>query len=78
MKEPITEYLYRTGYTKGSHYIKFVTVSGHPPVDNKINPDFYQMLYKANQHDVNDVLTIPKGRKNNGGIYNELGFNSIE
>ena len=75
----ITEYLYRTGYTKGSHYIKFVTVSGHPPVDNKINPDFYQMLYKANQHDINDVLTTtPKGRKKNGGIYNELGFSSIE
>ena len=79
MKESITEYLYRKGYTKGSHYIKFVTVSGHPPVDNKINPDFYQMLYKANQHDINDVLTTtPKGRKKNGGIYNELGFNSIE
>ena len=79
MKKPIGDYLFRNGFL-GTHYLNITTVSGHPPKfgTNTIHPDFYQLIYKADENNFNKLLTTkPAGRKENGGIYNEIGFNSL-
>jgi len=79
MKKPIGDYLFRNGFL-GTHYLNITTVSGHPPKfgTNTIHPDFYQLIYKADENNFNKLLTTkPVGRKENGGIYNEIGFNSF-
>jgi hypothetical protein len=76
LNNSIGDFLFRNG-SKGQYYLKFVTVSGHPPKNNEnnIHPDFYQLIYKSDENNFDKLLTqTPQGKKNNGGIYNELSF----
>lgn len=59
----------------GTSYIKLNSVSGHSPVNGKLNPDFYQLLYKIYEHDSsNVVLELATGQNSNGTPMNELAF----
>jgi hypothetical protein len=80
LNKSIGDFLFRNG-SNGKYYLKFVTVSGHPPKNNEnnIHPDFYQLIYKSDENNFDKLVTKNAiGKKDNGGIYNELSFNSYE
>lgn len=76
----ISNFLFRNGHSD-EFYIRINRISGHAPKrgNKRVNPDFYQLLYKKDENDFNRILTItPDGKKGNGGALNELGFSNKE
>lgn len=66
--------LYRNNNTS-SNYIKLARISGHPPKPGEtiINPDFFQIIYKANENDLDSIITsTPIGKRDDGNQFNEL------
>jgi len=74
IKLSLENMLYRNGNVS-TKYIKLARISGHPPKPGEtiINPDFFQLIYKANEKDVNSIITTtPIGKRADGNQFNEL------
>lgn len=72
----IDKYIFRKGGL-GNVYLLINRISGNKPKNGKINPDFYQLIYKENENNYNDLSTTnPIGKKNNNGALNELAFSN--
>lgn len=77
----IEDKLYRNNNLSSiNKYFKICRISGHPPKKNEkmINPDFFQLIYKQNENDLNGLLTsTPVGKRNDNNQFNELVINDI-
>lgn len=74
IKTSLENMLYRNGNIS-SKYIKLARISGHPPKpgETMINPDFFQLIYKANETDLDSIIiTNPVGKRADGNQFNEL------
>jgi hypothetical protein len=69
----IADRLSRNGH-RDYFYLKINTISGHPPKkgQNKVNPDFYCMIYKENENNLNQLISqnFETGDKNYIGLPN--------
>lgn len=56
MKTSIYDKLSRNN-SYNSHYLKINTIGGHPPKNGVVNPDFYCMIYKNNEHCIDELIS---------------------
>jgi hypothetical protein len=74
IKKSLEDMLYRKNNIS-QKYIRLARISGHPPKpgEKMINPDFFQLIYKANEKDLDSIITdSPVGKRADGNQFNEL------
>ena len=74
IKVSIGSMLYRNGKVS-KKYFKLNRISGHPPKEGEkmINPDFFQLIYKKYENDLNQLITDnPVGKRKDGNQFNEM------
>lgn len=74
IKKSLEDMLYRNNNIS-KKYIRLARISGHPPKPGEkiINPDFFQLIYKANEKDLDSIITdSPVGKRADGNQFNEL------
>lgn len=75
MTSSLNEKLSRNNY-RDNFYLKINTISGHPPKPNedRVNPDFYCLIYKDNEYELQDLISTDFL----GGDKNYIGVESYE
>ena len=72
MKTSIESKLYRNGAV-GKYYLNINRIAGHPPKHSKLNPDFYCLIYKADEYSIDNIITkTPIGKRSDGNQFNEI------
>ena len=70
----IEDNLYRKG-SRGNYYLTINRISGNKPKDGKLNPDFFQLIYKQNELNSSDIIsTTPLKTRLDGNQINELAL----
>lgn len=71
MNDNIENHLYRNG-ARGKYYLRTNAVVGHPPKNGKPNPDFYCVIYKKDENNIDKIITtkpdIHKRKDANGSL----------
>lgn len=74
MDKSIYDKLERNG-NKGKYYYQLNRISGHIPLNGKLNPDFFQLIYKKYENDIESLITdIPLSSKSSRNDFNEVPF----
>jgi hypothetical protein len=82
MDESLETGLYRNGKVSTKYYA-LCRYSGHPPKKEQttVNPDFYQLVYKTNEHDYSSLL-LDKARNRSeqrgGNQFNDYALRSTD
>jgi hypothetical protein len=75
MTSSVEENLFRND-NSNNFYLKLVTMAGHAPKNGKMNPDFYNMIYKQDENNI-DVLISNRGIPVSEKVHtNQIGLNS--
>jgi len=80
IKISLEDMLYRNNNTS-QKYIRLARISGHPPKPGEkiINPDFFQLIYNANEKDLDSIITdSPIGKRDDNNQFNELVINDTD
>jgi hypothetical protein len=65
MTSSVESNLFRNG-NSNDFYLKLVTMAGHAPKNGKMNPDFYNMIYKQDENNIDSLISnrgIPVSEK---------------
>jgi hypothetical protein len=82
MTSSLEDNLYRTG-KKSNRYYALCRYSGHPPKKGelRVNPDFYQLIFKQNEIDYSQLL-LKRGREKSeqkgGNQFNDVALNKTD
>lgn len=80
MISSVEENLYRNG-KNGDYYLTINKMAGNTPKEGKVNPDFYCMIYKKYENNIESlIVTVPKEdwERKGGSQFNQIAINSVE
>ena len=80
METSVENNLFRNGKI-GNLYLNINKMSGHPPKEGKLHPDFYCMIYKKYENNISSLITNrgkEKSEQKGGSQFNQIAINTEE